>query len=657
MCGITGIVSKKGFVAPLWIEGMTDKIKHRGPDDEGYLAINSHKRKCNTLIGKDSKTKGLNIKYFNQNADIFLGHRRLSILDISYRGHQPMSDNSEDIWIIFNGEIYNYIEIREELMKIGYSFKTQTDTEVILYSYEEWGEACLKKFNGMWSFVIYDKRKNILFGARDRFGVKPFYYYFDNNYFAFASEIKALVSLPFIEKRINNDSLFDFLAFSGIASNEKTIFKSIYELQPSNSFMFHLSGNIFKIKKYYLLDFNKRFESFSTKKSIGYISDIKSLVANSVKLRLRSDVPVGSALSGGIDSTSIVCLINNIKNNSEYSINTEQKVFTASFREKDVDESHWAGIASKHSSSKWYKIFPDPKDYLDDIEKIAYAQDTPYGSPGIYAQYKVMELAKQEGVTVLLDGQGGDELFTGYTMYYDLYLYDLFKNLNIKSFFNEIKCLKNAPADKRVAIVSFLKQIRRSVLPYWIVKKKRIQQGGIFNYINREFWNDKKDRFDLIKDRDFKSLNQMLFEFFTKQKLQTLLKYEDRNSMNFSIESRTPFADDINLIEYVFNTPSSYKIHNGWSKYLLRESMSGIIPEKIRKRVDKKGFSTPEKEWLHVLKYDLMKYVTDDLGEFINIQYLKKNIDKNLNDISYEESQILWRIFAFSVWKKVFMKK
>jgi len=565
-----------------------------------------------------------------------------------------MSNKNKSIWITYNGEIYNYIEIREELVKLGYIFKTQTDTEVILYSYEEWGEDCLQKFNGMWAFVIYDKIKNILFGARDRFGVKPFYYYYDKRYFAFASEIKSLVSLPFIEKKINNGALFDFLAFSGIASNEETIFKSIYELQPSNGFLFHLSSNTFKIKKYYSLKYNGKFESFNNKKSVEYIADIKNLVTNSVKLRLRSDVPVGSALSGGIDSTSIVCLINSIKKDSKYSINTEQKVFTASFKEKDIDESNWACIAAKHSSSLWYKTFPNSKDYLSDIEKITYAQDIPYGSPSIYAQYKVMELAKQEGVTVLLDGQGGDELFTGYTMYYDLYLYELLRNLNIKSFFNEIKCLKNAPVDKRVAIVSFLKQIRRSILPYWIIKKKRTKQGGVFNYINREFWNDKKGRFDLIKNRDFKSLNQMLFEYFTRQKLQTLLKYEDRNSMNFSIESRTPFADDINLIEYVFNTPASYKIHNGWSKYLLRESMGGIIPEKIRKRVDKKGFSTPEKGWLQVLKFDLMRYVTDDLGEFVNLQYLKKNIHKNLNDISYEEAQMLWRIFAVSVWKKVF---
>jgi len=654
MCGITGIYSFRNGLEPNWIKSMTDIIRHRGPDDEGYLAVNISNNKAISLIGNDSKVNGTHIRMYKEKNNLFLGHRRLSILDVSSLGHQPMSNTNKNLWITYNGEIYNYIEIREELKRLGYSFKTQTDTEVILCSYEEWGEDCLKKFNGMWSFVIYDKRKDILFGARDRFGVKPFYYYYDRKYFVFASEIKALVSLPFIEKKINNNSLFDFLAFSGIASNEETIFKSIYELQPSNSFTLHLPSSNFKIKKYYSLQYNGKFESFNNKKSLEYISDIKNLVTNSVKLRLRSDVPVGSALSGGIDSSSIACLINSIKNDSKEPMNTEQKVFTASFKEKDIDESHWADIAAKHSSSKWYKAFPSSKDYLNDIEQVTYAQDTPYGSPSIYAQYKVMELAKQEGVTVLLDGQGGDELFTGYTMYYDLYLYDFFRNLSIKSFLNEIKCFKNAPVDKRVAIVSFLKQIRRNILPYWIIKKKRTRQGGVFNYINSEFWNEKKNRFDLIKSRDFKSLNQMLFEFFTRQKLQTLLKYEDRNSMNFSIESRTPFADDINLIEYVFNTPSSYKIHNGWSKYLLRESMSGIIPEKIRTRIDKKGFSTPEKKWLHVLKYDLMKYVTDDLGEFINIQYFKKNIDENLNDISYEEAQMLWRIFAIAVWKKVF---
>ena len=655
MCGITGIYSYKRFVKPRWIESMTDIIRHRGPDDEGYLSLKSDSKKCISLIGNDSKINGIHIKKFSEKADLFLGHRRLSILDVSILGHQPMSNKKKNIWITYNGEIYNYIEIRNELIKLGYSFSTKTDTEVLLYSYEEWGEDCLQRFNGMWSFTIYDKRKNTLFGARDRFGVKPFYYYYDTKIFAFASEIKSLVSLPFIEKKINKDSLFDFLAFSGIAYNEETIFKSIFELQPSSSFTLHLPSNTFKIKKYYSLKYNNKWEDFNVNKSVDYIADIKNLFTNSVKLRLRSDVPVGAALSGGIDSTSIVCLINNIKQTNKSPINTNHKVFTASFVEEDIDESKWAHIAANHSSAQWYRTFPKLEDYIKDIEKIAYVQDTPYGSPSIYAQYKVMELAKKEGIKVLLDGQGGDELFTGYTMYYDLFLYDLLKNLKIKNLFIEIGSLNNAPVSKSNAIDALLRQIRRNIVPYWVIKKKRTKQNGMYNYINPEFWDKKKDRFDLIKDRDFESLNQMLFEFFTRQKLQTLLKYEDRNSMSFSIESRTPFADDINLIEHAFAIPSSYKIHNGWSKYLLRESMKNIIPDDIRKRVDKKGFSTPEKNWFQILKLDLMKYITDDLEEFVNVQYLRKNINKNYNNSSNEEIQMIWNIFSFAVWKKVFI--
>lgn len=656
MCGITGIFSYKNSVTPVWIMSMTNLLKHRGPDDEGYLAINTDKKKCISLMGKDSKINGMQIEKFKGKANLFFGHRRLSILDLSILGHQPMSNRNKSVWIIYNGEIYNYIEIREELMKLGYSFNTQTDTEVLLYSYEEWGKDCLKKLNGMWSFVIYDKKKDLLFGARDRFGVKPFYYYYDTKYFAFASEIKSLISLPFIKRVINNNSLFDFLVFSGLSFIEETIFKSIYELQPANSFTYHLSTGTLKIKKYYTLKYNNKWENFNKGNSEKYITETKNLISNAVELRLRSDVPIGSSLSGGIDSTSIVCIINNkIKTKNNSVLQTAQKVFTACFKEKDIDESKWANIAANYSSSQWNRTYPNPEDFLNDIEKVAYTQDTPYGSPSIYAQYKVMELAKEKGIKVLLDGQGGDELFTGYTIYYDLFLYELLKNISIKKIFDEIRNLKNAPINFAKAIDSLFRQIRRSIVPYWILKKSRTKQKGVFNYINRDFWNRKKDRFDLIKCRDFKSLNQMLYEFFTRQKLQTLLKYEDRNSMNFSIESRTPFADDINLIEYVFNIPSSYKIHNGWSKYLLRESMKGIIPEEIRKRIDKKGFSVPEKRWQQKLKFDLMNYVTDDLGEFINIKYLKNNLDKHFIKNSYAETQIIWNILSFAVWKKVFM--
>ena len=230
MCGIAGFGGIGVKVEPQWIQKMTDTLIHRGPDDEGYLAVNISPPGVFHLIGKDSKVPGHSIEKFKQPVHFFLGHRRLSILDPSPAGHQPMSNKKKNIWIVYNGEIYNYLELRETLRQMGCNFRTNTDTEVLLSAYEQWGENCLEKLDGMWSFVIYDKQKNILFGARDRFGVKPLYYYQDRGYFAFASEIKALVTLPFIHRVINPEAVFDFLAFSGLDFVEESFFKGIFEL-------------------------------------------------------------------------------------------------------------------------------------------------------------------------------------------------------------------------------------------------------------------------------------------------------------------------------------------------------------------------------------------------------------------------------------------
>jgi asparagine synthase (glutamine-hydrolysing) len=607
------------------------------------------------LSGKDSKVPGQSIDTFNQSAQFLLGHRRLSILDPTPAGHQPMSNRDKTIWLIYNGEIYNYLELRESLRQMEYSFRTNTDTEVLLAAYEHWGERCLEKLDGMWSFVIYDKRKNILFGSRDRFGVKPLYYYQDSGYFAFASEIKSLITLPFIKKAINPGVVFDFLAFSGFNLVEESFFKGIYELAPAHAFNYDLSKDEMRKWKYYTLPWQENWETFSQEKSLEYIRQIKDLIFDAVRKRLRSDVPVGSALSGGIDSSSIVCVISQIMaKESHLSVGHRQRVFTVGFPGKSVDESNWAKQAAHHSKAQYFQTVPTPVDFLEDIEDFTYYQDTPFGPPTAYAHYRVMRLAKENGVKVLLDGQGADELFTGYTMYYPVFYYQLLKHLHIKDFSREMRYIKNAPIMKRGLIVDLIKQIRRSMIPYSLIRKYRLKQKGYRCLLSRNFWEQYKKRIDLIQVRDFNSLNAMLQEFFTWQKLGNLLKYEDRNSMRFSIESRTPFADSLNLIEYVFGIPAIYKIHNGWSKFLLRESMKGILPEEIRIRTDKKGFFVPDADWLTYLKNRLRDYLNDDLEEFVNIAMVKKLLDQGLENTGYDTIRTLWNIITLGVWRHVF---
>ena len=656
MCGIAGIFSCNQNVRFEWIVKITNALKHRGPDDEGYLAVDTKTKDINPLAGADSKVKYSRIEGFNKDVDMFFGHRRLSILDPSLLGHQPMSNNDKTLWIIHNGEIYNYIELREELKSLGYNFHTNTDTEVILAAYEKWGESCLDRLNGMWAFVIYDKRKNMLFGARDRTGVKPLYYYLDSNFFAFASEIKSLIRIPIIKTGINPNAVFDYFVFNWQENEEEGFFKNIYELQPSHGFHYCLSTKAFKKWKYYSLKYSESWQNFNKNKLKGFTERIEELVFNAVSLRLRSDVPVSSCLRGGIDSSTVVCIVNKIleKGNVDQ-IGERQRVFTACYdNDKAIDESKWAGLVTESTKTSWYRTFPNSKDFLEDLEDLVYTQDIPFGSTSIYAQYRVMKLAKESNVKVLLDGQGADELFAGYQAYYRTFFAEILKNLKISAFVRELKSLDNSPLNMGFLFTSLIKLYSARFFPPPIKRYLFKANNKEFNYLNTDFWNEHGERLELLKDKADTSLNHMLHKHINRQSLKSLLRYEDRNSMRFSIEARTPFADDINLIEYVFQIPSVYKIHNGWSKYLLRESISGLISEKIRLRKDKIGFATPEFRWLNEMKNEFKEYITTDLKEFINTKKLLDDWDLLINNQTKSGITNIWRFINFAVWKKVY---
>lgn len=648
MCGISGIFSRQGNIDKAIIKSMNDCIAHRGPDDEGFLAYSSETKKTYEL---NSTT----FRDFNESANLYLGQRRLSIIDTSEAGHEPFADPDSKYFLTFNGEIYNYIELREDLIKKGYRFHSKTDTEVLLYLYIEYKEKCLGFLNGMWSFVILDTERNILFGSRDRFGVKPFYYFRDNNYFIFASEIKALLKAPQIERSINATAAFDFLAGGRMLEPDITMFQNISELEQSHYFTVNLTNNFFEKKKYYDLNYTDKFEKFDEKKSKHYIEEIREKIMNAVNLRLRSDVAIGSCLSGGIDSSTIVCVVNLLmKDHKIEQVGDLQKVFTASYPGTSIDETNWAEIVVKGTKTDWYQTFPDSKSLLDDLEKLVYVQDVPFGSTSIYSQYRVMKLASENNVKVLLDGQGGDELFTGYTYFLRPFYNELIRYRDFVDLINEYKNTGNSPLDKMAINTMFGKSFANLFLPS-AVKKKLINLIEPENLlIEKTFYDKNFERLKSGKLMEFTSLNSSLHNQFTISSLRELLKYEDRNSMNFSIEARTPFADDINLIEYVFNIPGSFKIRNGWTKYLLRESMKGIVSEKILTRTDKIGFATPEYYWLNDIKENLKEYFTKDLKDYMDVDKILNNWDSIFNKQKKTGITNLWRFINFAMWKKVY---
>ncbi len=655
MCGILGIHSQK--MEKYLIVRMTESLRHRGPDDEGYLAVNTVERSVFPLSGKDSKVSLPDINGFSEKADLFLSHRRLSIIDLTPSGHQPMSNMDGTIWVTYNGELYNYLEIREELIAKGYLFHTRNDTEVLLAGYLEWGEECLDHFDGMWAFVIYDKRKNILFGSRDRFGVKPLYYLHRNELFAFASETKAFLEIPEFGRAIRELSVFEYLVLAKDQwADGSTFFEEIQELPPSHAFQYDLKDKELKVYRYYSLPFRdgKGWERFSSEKADSHVSVVSELVYESVRRRLISDVPVGSCLSGGIDSSSIVCVIAHLKKNERIKeVGDHPRTFTVCYQNEKIDESAWAKLVAEQTNAKWYPTYPLKEELWEDLEDLVRVQDFPFGSTSIYAQYRVMKLAKEKGVTVLLDGQGGDELFTGYAPYYTTFFREMIKQRAWDDLKREWRSLGNASIGKKALVTSISKTVIKRSFPLFLSKSLYRRNHHLLGYMSTTFCEGVASQAieNHFRTRTPESdLRTMMASLMCNHSLPTLLRYEDRNSMRFQIESRTPFADDRRLIEAVFSIPSVYKIHNGYSKWLLREAMKGILPDVIYRRKDKIGFATPEYQWLTPRKEELKKRVCGQLPAYIDTDRVYKEWDSMFEKQPKQGVMPIWRFINLAIW-------
>ena len=641
MCGITGIfhLNNSKTIDPILLSEMTDSIKHRGPDDHGYWF-------CNTKTNNNILTREIN-SISNNSFNLAFGHRRLSILDLSPLGHQPMSNKDGSVWITYNGEVYNYIELKEELISKGYVFNTGTDTEVIISAYEEWGEDCVKKFNGMFAFAIWDQRKQQLFIARDRFGIKPFYYCFWGDALVFSSEIKSMLKIQDLKLSLNKRVIHNYISMYPDIIENQTFFNEIHEVPPAHFGIINSNNNL-SFKNYWILDPQKSIYNISSSE---YVEQFYDLFDSSIKLRLRSDVPVGTCLSGGLDSSTIVCMT------SKYVPNIH--TFSACFDEKEIDERPFIQNVIDKTNAMPNYTFPSVDKLLNDVDSLIWHQDEPFGSASIFAQWCVMELVKKNNVTVLLDGQGADEILAGYTMHFPAILFDYLKQYKISNAFNEYKGLKKNHhlSDKQLLWYSGL-LLPDSIKRFYNPSVTWINSNSFKDMINTKFTKSNSKP-------DFKTgLNKLLYQSLSGT-LRNLLRYEDRNSMAFSIESRVPFLD-YRLVEYMYALPLNQKINNGVSKYVLRESMENILPDEVRNRQDKIGFLTPEFKWFQepaMKKFilDIIQETANKDSDFYNNQVLSDMI-KNLPSMPIKEAiktgKLFWRIVNLELWmKKVNVKQ
>lgn len=626
MCGIAGIAhaDRARPVSEAALEAMGRALRHRGPDDQGV----------------------------HVSRNVGLVHQRLSIIDLSPAAHQPMASDDGRYWIVFNGEVYNYLELRQELIGRGHRFLSHSDTEVILRLYQELGAEAVQRLNGMFAFVIFDERERTLFAARDHFGIKPFVYVHDGTTFAFASETKALFAADVIQPRIDRTALADYLTFQ-FCIGEKTLFEGVRKLLPGHWLLFRADGSL-QISKYWDLDFT--VDTYHTPEYFEH--QLLRVLEDSVRLQLRSDVPVGAHLSGGLDSSTVASVAASL-------LESPLHVFTGAFAEgPQYDETRYARAVAEKAGALHHVIYPTADDFVDVMPRLLYQMDEPLAGPGVFPQYCVSKLAQQH-VKVVLGGQGGDELFAGYTRYLVAYLEECIRG-----------GIEGTQEDHKY-VVTF-----DSILP-------NLQQLGGYQPLLKHFW--KEGLFESPERRYFRLIDRSadvrgmvdsdaaapaaydVFEayaavfngggtgsyvnrmtrFDLKTLLPALLHVEDRTSMAVSLESRVPLLDR-RIAELVASMPPMVKYKGGRSKHIFREVVQHLVPREVFDRRDKMGFPVPLSEWYREGR--VREFVRDTLTSSAATSrgLLRRQQVDALLDSEQPYGRGLWGLLSLELWMQAF---
>ncbi|HET8587093.1 MAG TPA: asparagine synthase (glutamine-hydrolyzing) [Candidatus Limnocylindria bacterium] len=548
MCGIAGVVEAHPDEAVL--RAMSAMLAHRGPDGSGQVILDD-------CVG--------------------LAHRRLAIIDLTEGGAQPMRGPS-GAEIVFNGEIYNYLELRHELAGSGVTFETESDTEVLLAAYERWGSGCLSRLNGMFAFAIYDPVRRVLFAARDRFGEKPFYYNVTpRGAFVFASEAKALLAHPDVPRRPDMPSVYAFLRYKRTELEPSTFFEGIRSLPPAHFLTVSSDGGEPSIGRYWSL----ADEPLDARPPSQLVDEFGGLLGDSIRIRLRSDVPLGSSLSGGLDSSAIVGYIAGACEVEH------QHTFSARFPGSPLDEGRYIADVVAMSGARSHEVIPQPT--ADDLLRTVWHQDQPFLTLSIYAQWSVMRLARETDVTVLLDGQGADEQLAGYRFFLGPHYRSLLLTGRWLRLVREARSYSARNGARRLAgLASF-------ALPDGLSRqvKRFVPKPGIRPSFARQHAGPPPRLEHVYAD----PLRDALHTSLTQTMLPSLLRHADRNSMAFGREVRLPFLDH-RLVEFVFRLPPELKVSGATSKVVLRRAMAPYLPDSVRRRRDKIGYAPPQADWL-----------------------------------------------------------
>jgi asparagine synthase (glutamine-hydrolysing) len=599
MCGLCGVVDLAAPPDRVAVESMLDGLAHRGPDGRGVFAAEG----------------------------ICLGHLRLAIIDLSDAGLQPFEQDG--LQLLHNGEIYNYLELREELRARGHGFRTETDTEVLLAAYREWGGRCVERFNGMWAFAIWDPERRTLFASRDRFGVKPFYYRLDGGRFTFASE-------PWVlgRRRANLRAVRDYLEQGYLDHGDETFFDGVVRLPPAHSLTFGPGG--LELHCYWALE--------PGDPPTDPVGAVRETFLDAVRLQLRSDVPVGTCLSGGIDSSAIAVAV-------AHHGHQHQKTVTAYFDDPGFDERPYAQAVVERTGADAHWISFPPRELVDNLPAIVRGQGEPFGSTSICAGWFVMREAKRAGLTVMLDGQGGDEIFGGYRAFFGYRLSDLLRAGRVAEATAELRAFAGVNGLRWAAVALVNPHVPERVR---LTARARLRGAGALVAPElRTSESEAAPNGHAFPDR----LRRQLHLVLGRRGLPELLRYEDRNSMAHSLEARVPLLDH-RLVELAFSLPGGELIHRGETKSVLRRALGDLLPAAVSGRRDKLGFVTPEARFLRGPLGDL---AADIFGSqsftqrgFVDAAAGRKRLERhrrNDRDAGFE----LWRALNLELWAREFL--
>ena len=666
MCGIAGIINLTGN--PIKIDRlvqMSANQGHRGPDDEGVVLINgSEKQFAYSGNHSSSVTKS---KYPNidsgKSAGSFIGvaHQRFSILDTTEAGHQPWINKENNTIMVFNGEIYNYIELRKELEELGHGpFVSKTDTEVVSFAYQAWGRDCFKKFNGFWAIAIIDMDRSLVTFSRDRFGKKPLYiYYSDEGEIYFSSNIKAILTAFEDEQKkfeVNEDSVFLYLAYDRRNTLTTSFWNDIRLLDAASTRVVNLKDRSESDYKFWVLPNKRRLKSEITFKQA--VKNFRDLFDDAVKIRMRSDVPIAANLSGGMDSSAIVA-------SAQKCLGTKDKLHTCVIRYNDapaLDESSFAKVVADFSGTNHEILTVTSEDVWKHMDHLIDAFEEPVHSLAFMTQWLGWKATREKGVKVILHGAGADEMLSGYT-----YLTDIADVQNLNNF-EFLKFLSGSHARSFKKNLSVVKKLFQGFLFPNVTNPLRVMLGKSDRRLDNQYYDEQdfnkwfnhdfhkksrtvQDKFNSVLLKFDKALEKRMHADITMLRIPYWVNAMDKSMMDIPVEVRMPFLD-YRVVEFLFSLPIDYLYSKGWTKYILRSSMEDDIPDSIIWRKNKIGFTVPKEKWLNTHK----SHIQDSI--FKNREFLEKyiNLQRLENSIHEFPANLLWRIVNLAMWAGKYKK-